>query len=188
MALSRHDFLIKDLAVSIAGASRGGTWLPGPDGETPPSPISPVASVLANLDLIEAIRGVIAEAIETKEFDSIAGAFDARALNGNPVLRHAIHEVGAAVVASAAFAGLSGSVDLPNPNCGGTSYETIPTPITPVVHGALAVHRVSELPRLRRQLAETMKYVEQAADSRHPQRAEVDEVRSHLEQALDDLG
>ena len=37
----------KDLAVSFGGGGRGGTWLPGPDDKTPPSPISPIASVVA---------------------------------------------------------------------------------------------------------------------------------------------
>ena len=50
-SFTRQDFLIKDLAVSIGGGGRGGTWLPGPDDETPPSPISPIASVVTATDV-----------------------------------------------------------------------------------------------------------------------------------------
>ena len=151
-AFVRKDFLIKDLVVSIAaGGGRGGTWLPGPDDETPPSPISPIASVVANLALIEAVRGTIIDAVKAKRFDDVAGAFVAGDTGGSPAIRTAIHQIGAAIVASAAYAALGGggSVGLPNPDCGGTSLETIPPTLTPVVHVGLAVHRVSELPRLK---------------------------------------
>ena len=185
----RHDFLIKDLVVSIGAGGRGGSWLPGPDGETPPSPISPIASVVANLGLIEAVRGAIVEAVKAKSFDEVAHAFVPGSAAGNPAVRAAIHEIGAAVVASAAFAALGGggSVGLPNPDCGGTSLETIPPTLTPVVHGGLAVHRVTDLPRLRKQLAETVAYVEKAAAAQAPRGAEVGAVRAHLEGAIKSL-
>ena len=141
--LARQDFLIKDLVVSVGVGGRGGTWLPGPDDETPPSPISPVASVLANIGLIEAVRGTIVDAVKAKKFDDVARAFVAGDAGGSPAIRAAIHEIGSAVVAGAAFAALGGgSVGLPDPNCGGTSLETIPPTLTPVVHAGLAVHRV----------------------------------------------
>lgn len=185
---ARHDFLIKDLAVSIGTGSRGGTWLPGPDGETPPSPISPIASVLANLALIEAVRGTIVEAVKAKRFDEVARAFVAGDAGGSPAIRTAIHEIGAAVVASAAYAALGGgSVGLPNPDCGGTSLETIPPTLTPVVHVGLAVHRVTELPRLKQQLAQTVAFVEKAAAAQAPRGEEVAVVRAQLEGALKNL-
>jgi hypothetical protein len=178
--LARQDFLIKDLVVSVGGGGRGGTWLPGPDDETPPSPISPVASVLANIGLIEAVRGTIV--------DDVARAFVAGDAGGSPAIRAAIHEIGSAVVAGAAFAALGGgSVGLPDPNCGGTSLETIPPTLTPVVHAGLAVHRVTELPRLKRQLAQTVAFVEKAAAAQAPRRAEVAAVRAQLQGALKDL-
>ena len=187
-AYSRSDFLIKDLVVSIGGGSRGGTWLPGPDGETPPTPISPIASVLANMDLIQSVRGTVMDAVKAKNFDDIARAFVAGDSAGSPAIRTAIHEIGSAVVASAAFAGLGGgAVGLPNPECGGTSLETIPTPLTPVVHTGFAAHRVTELPRLRQQLAETVAYVDKAAAARAPRGEEVAAVRAQLEGALKEL-
>ena len=185
---TKRDFLLKDLAVSIAGGSRGGTWLPGPDQETPPSPISPVASVLANLALIEAVRGTIREAIKANRFDDVASAFVAGDAGGSPAIRAAIQEIGAAVVASAAFAGLAeGGVGLPNPECDGTSLETFPPTTTPIIHTGLAVHKVTELPRLKQQLAQTLAYVEEAAAAQAPSGKEVGAVRAELEAALESL-
>ena len=186
----RKDFLIKDLVVSVGGGGgRGGTWLPGPDDETPPSIISPIASVSVNLGLIEAVRGSILEAVKAKQFDEIGRAFVAGDAGGNPAIRTAIYEIGAAVVASAAYAALGGggSVGLPNPDCGGTSLETIPPTLTPIVHVGLAVHRVSELPRLQKQLAQTVAYVDKAASALAPQGAEVAIVKKQLEGALSSL-
>ena len=62
---------------------------------------------------------------------------------GNPAIRNAIHEVGAAVVASAAFAAGGGKVGLVDPNCGGTSFETIPTDANP--GGGMPVSRSTRL-------------------------------------------
>ncbi|MBW6400520.1 hypothetical protein KPL78_21860 [Roseomonas sp. HJA6] len=188
--LARQDFVIKDLAVSIGGGSRGGTWLPGPDDETPPSPISPIASVLVNIGIIETVRATILDALQSrKDFDAIGRAFIRGEPGGDPGIRAAIHEIGAAVVASAAYAAMGGgAVGMPNPDCGGTSLETIPTPITPVVHVGREVHRVSELPRLRKQLALVVQYVDGAAKAQAPMGAEVAMVRAELEGALKSLG
>ncbi len=187
-SFTRQDFLIKDLAVSIGGGGRGGTWLPGPDDETPPSPISPIASVVTNLAYIEAVRGTIVDAVKAKRFDEISSAFVAGGSAGDPAIRAAIHEIGAAVVASAAFAALGGAAGLPDPDCSGTSLETIPPTLSPVIHVGLEVHRVSELPRLKDQLARTMKFVNDAAANQAPSPEEVPLVRKYLEGALKDLG
>jgi len=182
----RRDFLIKDLVVSVGGG-RGGAWLVGPDDETPPSPISPIASVLANLAHIEVVRATITEAVRAKQFDEIARAFVAGEAGGNPAIRAAIHEIGAAVVASAAYAALGGSAGLPNPECGGTSLETIPPTLTPIVHTGLAVHKVTDLPRMKQQLAQTVAFFDRAATAQAPRGAEVANVRSQLEAALKEL-
>jgi hypothetical protein len=187
-AFARTDFLVKDLAVSISSGGRGSTWLPGPDDETPPSPISPIASVLVNIGLIEAVRGAVLEAVKAKQFDEIARAFVAGGAAGNPTIRNAIHDIGSAVVASAAYSALGGSVGMPNPDCGGTSMETIPPTLSPVVHAGIAVHRVSELPRLKRQLEQTIAFVDKAAVSQAPRGAEVAAVRDKLQGALKALG
>lgn len=186
-AFAKHDFLIKDLAVSIGAAARGGTWMPADDQPTPPTPISPVAAVLANGAHIEAVRGAVEEAVKAKRFDDIARAFVAGDDGGHPALRAAIQQIGSAVVASAAFAGLGGSVGYPNPDCGGTSLETIPPTLTPVVHVGIQVHRVSELPRLKAQLAKTLDYLEKAGAAAAPRGAEVATVRGALEAATQAL-
>src|SRR5882672_3548013 len=142
---TRHDFLIKDLAVSIPGGNgHGSTWMPTDDQHTPPTPISPVASVLVNMGLIEAVRGTIAEAVKAQKFDEVARAFVPGEAGGSPVIRSAIQQIGSAVVASAAYASLGGAVGLVNPDCDGTSFETIPPTFTPVVQTGFQVHRVTE--------------------------------------------
>jgi hypothetical protein len=184
-AFLRQDFLIRDLAVSIGGSGRGGTWMPGPDGETPPTPISPIASVLANIDRIEAVREVIVDAVKAKKFDDVARAFVAGDHGGNPVIRSAIQEIGSAVVAGAAYAALGGgSAGLPNPDCGGSSLETIPPTLTPVIAVGFEVHRVIDLPRLKQQLAKTVEFVEKAAGAQAPRGEEIGRVREQLEGAL----
>ena len=184
----RHDFLIKDLAIGFGGGGRGATWLPGPDDKTPPSPISPIASVVAVSPLIEGVRGSIIEAVKAKRYDEVGRAFATGDAGGNPAIRAAIHDVGAAVVASAAFAALGSSAGMPNPDCGGTSYETIPSTLTPVLNTGVAVHQVDALPRLRAQLAQTVAYLDKAAAAQAPHGGEVATVRTHLEAALKALG
>src|SRR5438105_577572 len=113
----RQDFLIKDLAISIGSRGRTGTWMPGPDGETPPPLISPVASLLATSALIEGVRGRIIEAVKAERYDEVGAAFAPTDPDGDPAIRAAIHDIGAAVVASAAYAALGGSAGMPNPDC-----------------------------------------------------------------------
>jgi hypothetical protein len=186
----KKDFIIKDLVVSIGSGSRGGTWLPADDGELPPSPISPIASVLVNIGIIESVRATIIEALESgKDFESIAQAFVPGEVGGNPVIRSAIQDIGSAIVASAAYSAMgSGSVGMPNPECGGTSLETIPSPISPVINVGREVHRVTELPRLKQQLAAAAQFIDKAIDAQAPNGAEVDMVRAQMEGALRSLG
>lgn len=185
---ARQDFLIKDLVVSIAGGGRGGTWMPGPDDETPPTPISPIASVLVNIDILEAVRATVTEAVRAKRYDEVGRAFVLGDSGGNPTIRAAIHDVGAAIVGSVAYAGLGGgAAGMPDPNCGGTSLETIPPTLTPVIHVGQRVHRVTELPRLRKQLSETVAYLDKTAAALAPRGAEVAAVRTQLEGAMKSL-
>lgn len=186
-AFAKRDFLVKDLAVTIGAAARGGTWMPADDQPSPPSPISPIAAVFAHGAHLEAVRGAMEEAVKAKRFDDIARAFVAGDAGGHPALRAAIQQIGSAVVASAAFAGLGGSVGYPDPDCGGTSLETIPPTLTPVVHVGLEVHKVTELPRLKAQLTKTLAYVEKAGDAQAPKGANVAAVRAALEGALQAL-
>jgi hypothetical protein len=60
--------------------------------------------------------------------------------------------------------------------------------LTPVVHVGFAVHKVSELPRLKAQLAQTVAFVDKAAAAQAPRGDEVAAVRTQLEGALKNLG
>ncbi|WP_309605823.1 hypothetical protein [Phenylobacterium sp.] len=125
---------------------------------------------------------------DTGELTSIGRAF-AGDLSGNPAISSAIHDIGAAVVASAAYSALGGgSVGLPNPDCGGSSLETIPTPITPIVLVGREVHQVSELPGLRKQLAVAVEALDRFTAAQAPRDAEIGVVRTQLEGALKSLG
>jgi hypothetical protein len=180
--LVRTEFVINDLAFSIGGSGRGSTWLPGPDDKTPPTPISPIASVVFNMTVIEAVRAAVVEAVKAKKYGEIGGAFAQGETGGSPVIRAAIQEIGAAVVASAAFAALGGQ-GYPNPD----DPNEPKTTLTPVVNVGQAIHRVTELPRLRAQLAEAVAYVDKAAVAQAPRGNEIAEVRTQLGKALESL-
>ena len=62
------------------------------------------------------------------------------------------------------------------------------TPITPIVHVGLEVHRVSELPRLRKQLSLAVEALDKLTLARAPRGDEVGLVREQLEGALKSLG
>jgi hypothetical protein len=189
----RSDFIIKDLVVSLPSATGGGagsTWLPADDGEPLPWWISPVASVLIKGHVLEAVTATVTDALKQgSDLNPIASAFEGDP-EGSPAIRQAIHEIGSAVVAGAAYAavGASGGVGMPDPNCNGTSLETIPPTLTPVVHKGIEIHRVSELPRLRKQLAVTMEVLDKAAKAQAPRGDEVKTVAAHLQSALSGLG
>lgn len=188
--VKQTDFLIDDLVVSVSRAGGSGSvFLPADDTVIPPSPISPIASVLAQLDHFEVVREVMANALRNKEeIGSIGRAFVDGDIGGNPAIRLAIQEVGKAVVASAAYAAMGGSAGMPNPECGGSSYETIPSPLTPVVRYGRLSHKVSELGRMRQQLKVAVQAFDKAAIAAKPVGTEVGTVRAELQQALKTLG
>jgi hypothetical protein len=187
----RRDFVIKDLVISIPSAGgRGGTFLPADDTVDLPPWISPIAGVLVKGDILEVVRGTMREALRDGDFTAIGSAFREGDPDGNPAIQAAIFEIGSIVVASAAFAEIArgGSVGLVDPDCGGTSFETIPPTITPIVHVGMEVHRVSELPRLRKQLAVAVQTLDRLATAQEPRGPEVAAVREQLEGALRSLG
>lgn len=198
-ARARTDFVIKDLVVSIPSASgaSGGSFLPAEDGEPLPWWISPVAGVLGKEHVLEIARETVRGALKDQAaLDSIGLAFREGDPDGNPALREAIHDVGSSVVASAVWADLAragargggGGVGLPNPDCGGSSLETIPTPITPIVHVGMEAHRIADLPKMRKQLAIAVEKLDAISRSYAPTGAEVPAVRAQLEGALKSLG
>ena len=190
--MPRHEFVIKDLAISIRperGTGSGGTWYPAdPDGPPLPWWISPIAAVLVRGEVLEAAGRTIAETLQNKgDLGEILKAFDGDP-DGNPSINRTIREIGAAVVASAAYGHIGGAVGYPDPNCAGTSYETIPPTITPVVHEGFELHRVSELPRLRAQLEVAVQTLDRVSADLAPRDDEVKVVAAHLKEALEGLG
>jgi hypothetical protein len=187
----RRDFVIKDLVISIpSGFGRGGTFMPVDDGVELPPWLSPIAGVLVKGDMLEVVRGTMREALKDGDFAAIGSAFREGDPDGNPAIQTAIHEIGSVVVASVAYAelGRGGSVGLVDPNCGGTSFETIPPTLTPIVHVGREVHRVTELPRLRKQLEVAVQTLDRLATAQEPRGPEVAAVREQLEGALRSLG
>lgn len=187
----RSEFIIKDLVVSLPTkqGGGGGTFIPSDEGGDLPWWISPVAAVLAKGRLVEVVRATVKDALENgHDLTPIAAAFEGDP-DGNPAIRHAIREIGGAVVAGAVVAGGGGGgVAMPDPNCGGTSLETIPTPITPIVHRGLEVHRVSDLPRMRRQLEIAVERLGELSGRLAPQDREVEDVAGALRDAQAGLG
>jgi hypothetical protein len=187
----RHEFVIKDLAIAIrpeSGGGSGGTWMPAEDGTELPWWLSPIAAVTVKGHVLESVGRIISETLESKgELDGIVQAFD-RGPDANPAIAAVIHEVGAAVVAGAAYARIGSSVGYPDPNCAGSSTETIPPTITPIVHKGLEVHRVSELPKLRRQMEIAVETLDRLSAELKPQRGEAKMVAKKLEEAQKELG
>jgi hypothetical protein len=179
---THRDFLLKDITVTL-GSGRSGAFLPADDTQPPPSPISPIAVVFANVDLFVAVRGAVLQAVQEKRFDDIGRAFVANEAGGSSVIRTAIQEIGTAVVAGAAYAAVAGTAGMPDPD----SDAPIPHHLSPVVNVGRAMHRISDLPKLQRQLAETVAYIDKVAASHAPRGAEVATVRTHLEGALKSL-
>jgi hypothetical protein len=189
----RRDFIIKDLVVSIPSASgrgRGSTFMPAEDGDPLPPWLSPVAGVLVKGRVLEAATATVIDAVKKGgDFKDIGLAFREGTLDGDQTIRRAIHDIGSAVVASAAYGAIGGNV-MPNPddpNCG-SSLETIPPTLTPIVHLGIEVHRVNELPGLRKQLAVAVEALDRLALAQAPQGADIKVVAEHLQDAILELG
>lgn len=186
-ASMRHDFVIRDLVISLpreSGGGAGGTFIPADDGDPLPFWLSPVAAVLVKGSVLEAVRAVITDALEQQlDVGQIARSFNDGDPDGNPAIQQAIHDIGSAVVASVAYTAVGSAIGYPDPDCGGSSLETIPPTITPIVHAGIEIHRVSVLPKLRAQLNEAVATLDRFADRLAPQGDEVGVVAKHLEMA-----
>ncbi|REJ79617.1 MAG: hypothetical protein DWQ36_01005 [Acidobacteria bacterium] len=170
-------FVVKDLMVSVL-SDRGSVGLCAEDvSATVPTPLTPVVLVAAQTPVLQHVQHVTKRLVAAGDAD------------GSPAVVEAIDEValdiGRGIVVAAAQ---GGGVMLPDPNCGGTSLETIPTPITPVVHKNAALLRVSHLRQLKAQLHETLAAVDKAQAALVPSGRQVAKVRKQLEGALESLG
>lgn len=99
---------------------------------------------------------------------------------GVPALNEVAGEIGKELVAGAV---VGAGVGMPDPNCGGTSYETIPTPITPVVHGA-SVLDAADLPAIKLRIREALTVIEKLEAQLAPRGGIQTEVAfDHLQRA-----
>ncbi|HTE49880.1 MAG TPA: hypothetical protein VK698_03335 [Kofleriaceae bacterium] len=173
-------FKVKDLMINVLSerSPHGGAGLCSEDvSATVPTPITPYVLVAANRPLLEEFKSASKELVARADDDGAAA------------LTHAIDrvalDIGRAVVVAAMQ---GGGVAMPDPNCGGSSLETIPTPITPIVHRNVAVLKASHLGQLRVQLREALKATEVADAALTPRSAEdVRMLEDKLEGALAEL-
>lgn len=166
-------FKIKDLMINVTDSRlklRGGTALCTIDQPTTlvctvHSPFMAVARLSDQLELMGKLAQVgTAEAVEDLKVVSrnVADALVAGAIQG-------------------------GGRMMPDPNCGGTSYETIPTPITPVVSQGEVI-RVSDLPALKERMAQVSRTVERLEAQFEPANdLEREVVAEHLKAGLQAL-
>jgi hypothetical protein len=185
-------YQIRDLMINVIG-SGGGTSLPADDTTPVPTPVTPIAitaAVLAITPQVEFTAPILKEALSEGLVDNRKADSIARAALGSPDGSPAFVQINrelAATVAGAAVFQQGGSAGMPDPNCNGTSMETIPTPITPVVHKAATVLQASHLPRLKAQLTEMLRAVEAAEKTLIPQGKTAAALASTMKSAIDEL-
>jgi len=185
-------FKVKDLMVSVIG--QGGAALPADDTTPVPTPITPIAITAALLEFTPqlvltaplvtdalTIKDVAnnpkAEAIGRAALGAVDGSAAFAALNRELVAT----AVGAAVIQH------GGSAGMPDPNCGGTSLETIPTPITPYVHKAATVLQAEHLPRLKARLTHMLNAVEAAERTLTPRGKAAADLKERMKAALAEI-
>jgi hypothetical protein len=171
-------FKVRDLLINvISERPGGGVGLCSEDvSATAPTPITPYILVAANRPVLDHVQNVTKRLVDASDPDGdpVVNAIDQVAL-----------DIGRQVVVAAVQ---GGGALLPDPNCSGTSMETIPTPITPVVHKTTAVLQASHLPQLRVQLAAAIEATKAAEQALSPDtQQEIRMVEKKLEGALSEL-
>lgn len=103
---------------------------------------------------------------------------------GVPAIREIAADIGLELVGGA-LAG--GGVGMPNPDCGGTSLETIPPTLTPVVHKG-SILTAADLPSIKHRIREALTAVEKLESQLAPRGGVETEVAyDHLRGAADSL-
>ncbi|MFV0460717.1 MAG: hypothetical protein ACK5MT_18315 [Actinomycetales bacterium] len=134
--------------------------------------LSPVMHTIKRSDLIERVAVLAGEAAKQLEPGQAA-----------QVIEKLATEVGIEVLATAS----AGRGDFyPDPNCGGSSYETIPTPITPVISRA-DVLQFSDLTLIRDRVSQIVKEIDRLAAAFEPTGDNRKIVAEHLATALETL-
>jgi len=185
-------FKVKDLMINVISTGGGGAFLPADDGPipTPVTPHTPVISAVAITPQFILTAPLIKDALKVQDghihcADTLARAAGSDP-DGDPAILALVKDIGRAAVGAAVLAH-GGGAGMPDPNCGGTSMETIPTPLTPVVHNARTVLSRSHLPALKKQLEQVLVAVEKAELELTPKGRDADAVRSQLEGAIAEL-
>lgn len=185
------QFKIRDLMINVLGG--GGAALPADDTQPVPTPITPIAidaSVLQLTDLARFTKPIVKEALSDNAVENVQALAIAKAgfgaHDGSPAFLQINRELGEVVVGASVLQH-GGSAGMPNPDCGGTSLETIPTPITPYVHKAAGLLQAQHLPRLKQRLTNMLQAVEQAEKALVPKGAAAADLRERMKGALNEL-
>jgi hypothetical protein len=185
-------YKVRDLMVNVIRAGVGSVSLPADDSTPVPTPITPIAidaSLVALTPMVDTAMPVVKDvlaAAATNGADALARSAAGLA-DGSPAMNAITREVAATVVGAAVMQGRGGSTGMPDPNCGGTSMETIPTPLTPYVHKAKAVLRVEDLAVLKRRLIRVLAAVEVAEKALVPTGKEAADLVERLQGAAAEL-
>jgi hypothetical protein len=186
-------YKVKDLMINVIG-NGGGTALPADDTTPVPTPITPIAVPAALVALsprLELMAPLLREALagEHIAFNSKAEAIGRAALGGFEGAAAVVtvtRELAGVAVGAAVFQH-GGEAGRPNPDCGGNSLETIPTPITPYVRQASTMLQVEHLPRLKSRLTERLRAVEKAEQTLVPTGKAATDLRERMKIALVEL-
>lgn len=185
-------YKVRDLMVNVIRSGGGGsTSLPADDGTPIPTPFTPIAidiSLVAISPVIESALPAVKESLKAASqagAESIARA-GAGLADGSAAVHAVAREVAATLVGAAALQS-GGSAGMPNPDCGGTSLETIPTPITPYVHKARTLLRVEDLAVLKQRLTRAVAAVEMVEKSLVPKGKDAAELADRLKSAAAEL-
>jgi len=186
------QYKVRDLMINVLGGG-GGTALPADDTTPVPTPITPIAidTVLVALTSeVRVVAPIVKEALENNALENHAAVAMARAGlgggEGSPAFVQIARDLAAAVVGAAVIQH-GGSAGRPNPDCGGSSMETIPTPITPVVHKAAGVLSAQHLPRLKERLTAMLSAVEHAEKELTPRGQAAAGLHDRVQGALTEL-
>jgi hypothetical protein len=187
-------YKVRDLMVNVIRAGGGGsTSLPADDSTPVPTPITPIAidaSLVALTPIVNtaipAVKDVLKTAVATNGHAEALARSGAGLADGSASMNAITREVAATLVGAVVLQG-RGSAGMPDPNCGGTSMETIPTPLTPYVHKAKDVLRVEDLAVLKRRLTRVLEAVEVAEKALAPKGREAVDLAERLKGAASEL-
>ena len=191
------SYQVRDLMINvIKTGGQSGTALPADDGTPIPTPITPVAITLSAVALspqIHFLAPSIKDALKTKAgtlIDRNAGENLASAVLGNANGSAAVTQINRNLniaVMGAAVLQFGGGAGMPNPDCGGSSMETIPTPITPIVDQTRPLLQASQLPVLKATLTKMLTAVQEAEKTMKPTGRTAAELSEKLKAASEEL-